>query len=220
MTTAAQFRAMQETLTVTVPRANAEAARRMLADAAESERRRVIAAQSARGGIAPTLATVVDGRRGAALASVKPDGFILLEWGYVREVALVAITALRHAGPHVEGDWKNTLTVLADGAEVQPTAIPHMARQVLVIATQPYSRRLEIGRTSRGDPFVLQDDDYRLIERTAKRMASIYRQVARIDFTYVDLEGAHQLTNRGARAGKGGGQVRYPALRIVGWQVI
>ena len=219
MTTRTQLRAMQETLTVSVPRMNAEASRDLLARTAETEKRRVIAEQTARAGVAPTLATVVDGQRGAAPAAVRPDGYILLEWGYVREVALVALDALRKAGPRVEGLWADSLTVLADNAEVEPAAIPHMAQMVHIVAPVPYARRLEIGKTRRGDPFVLRDDDYRLVERTALRLRAIYRQVATVAFTYIALAGGYQLSNRSARAGRGGGDVRYPAITIRGWQV-
>lgn len=215
----AQLRAMQETLKVAVPRQNEQAARELLRRAAEAERARVIQQQTARGGIAPTLETVVDGRRGADIAAVTPAGTILLEWGYVREVAKTAIEALRQAGPRETGDWALTLAILADGTEVDEQTIPHMARLVHVVATQPYSRRLEIGKTRAGDPFVLDDGDYQMLERTAKRLAPLYREVAKVDFTYVDLADAWQLTNRGARTGRGGGQVRYPAIRIAGWQV-
>lgn len=215
----AQLRAMHQTLTVQVPAQNAAAARAAMVRVAQAEQRRVRGEQSGRAGIAPTQETVVDGRRGAPVESVRADGYILIEWGYVREVALVALQALRAAGPDVAGDWKSTLAVLADGTGIDPARIPHAAREVLVVATVPYARRLEIGKTKRGDPFVLDDEDYRLLERTAKRLHRQYRQVAKIDFTYVDLEGAYSLTNRSARRGRGGGQVRYPAIRIVGWQV-
>lgn len=216
----AQLRAMQETLTVQVPRQNAEAARALLARTAEAERRRVLVEQTARAGIAPTLATVVDGRRGADPASVRPDGMILLEWGYVREVATAALESLRRAGPRESGDWALTLAVLADGVEVDAATIPHAAKLVHIVATQPYSRRLEIGKTRAGDPFVLDDDDYRLIWSTAMRFRRLYAEVARVAFTYVNLVKAYQLSNRSARAGKGGGDVRYPAMTIQGWQVV
>jgi len=210
---------MTQTLTVAVPRQNAEASRALLARTAEAERRRVLTEQTNRAGIAPTLATVVDGRRSADPASVRPDGYILLEWGYVREVATVALDALRAAGPRDSGEWTASLVALADGVQVDPGAIPHMAREVLIVAPTPYARRLEIGKTKRGDPFVLDDQDYRMLERTHQRMRRVYRQVAQVDFTYVALQGAYQLTNRSARAGRGGGEVRNPAIRIRGWQV-
>jgi hypothetical protein len=212
--------AFRQTLTVTVPAQNAALARRMMAETAERERARVIAAQTARGGVAPTTATVVDGRRGADFESVRPDGTILIEFGYVREVATRCYEALAQAAPRDEGHWLVGLKVLVDGVEREEgQPIPHMARDVKLVATVPYARRLEIGKTSFGDPFVLDDEDYRLVERTARRMAKFYAEVAQVTFAYIDLRGAHQLTNAGARAGKGGGQVRYPAIVITGWQV-
>lgn len=220
MTTRAQFQAMQTTLEVAVPRMHAEAAREALAEAASRERARVLSEQGARAGIAPTDAIVVDGVAGGDPERVRPDGYILLEFGYVREVALVVLGALRHAGPVVKGIWSDTLTILADGAETDPRRIPHHARDIHVVATTPYARRLEIGKTRRGDPFVLDDSDYRLLERTARRVATLYRQVAKVEFTYVDLAEAYALSNRTARTGRGGGQVRYPAVRIAGWQVL
>jgi len=216
----ASLRAMTQTLMVQVPRQNEDAARALLMKAAEAEKVRVIREQTARSGVAPTLEVVVDGKRGAPFASVAADGMILLEWGYVREVAFAALQALRKAGPRESGDWGRTLTILSDGIQVNAAAyIPHLAREVHVVATQPYARRLEIGKTKRGDPFVLDDEDYKLVERTALRLRSVYRQVAKVAFAYVDLNDAWQLTNRAARAGKGGGQVRYPAVQITGWQV-
>lgn len=215
-----QLAAMTQTLTVAVPRQNEAASRALLVRTAEAERRRVVTEQTARAGVAPTLATVVDQRRGAPIDAVRPDGVILLEWGYVREVATAALEALRAAGPRgPSGDWAASLVALADGVEVDPGAIPHEAAEVLIVAPTPYARRLEIGKTKRGDPFVLDDEDYRLLERTHQRLRRVYRRLAQIDFTYTALEGAHQLTNRGARAGRGGGEVRNPAIRIRGWQV-
>lgn len=215
------LRAMQDTLRVDVARMNADAARRLMADTAEAEKARVIRQQTQRGGIAPTLAQVVDSKRGAAFDAVRPDGVILLEWGYVREVALALLNAIRDAGPKRSGDWAAELVILSDGVQVSDAKmIPHLAQEVKVVSTVPYARRLEIGKTRRGDPFILDDEDFRLVERTALRLRKVYAEVAKVSFGYVSLTNAHQLTNRNARRGRGGGEVRYPAALIQGWQVL
>jgi hypothetical protein len=219
MTSRAKLTAFAETLQVDVRGMQDQAARQLLTRTAEDVQARIVAQGTARGGVAPTAAQVVDGRRGAPLESVRADGRILLEFGYVREIALAVLEALRQARPRDQGDWANGLVILSDGVEVEAAQIPHMARAVKVVATVPYARRLEIGKTRRGDPFVLDDGDYQLVERTAKRMRRIYRAVADVDFTYVDLRDAYQVRNASARRGRGGGQVRYPAASIIGWQV-
>jgi hypothetical protein len=132
---------MQETLTVGVARMNADAARQLLVSTARAEQARVIREQTSRGGTPPSLQTIVDNRRGARIEQVRPDGTIVLEWGYVREVAVAALAALTEAGPQDAGDWKRSLVILADNVEVEPTRIPHEARDVKLGNRQDAPRR-------------------------------------------------------------------------------
>lgn len=215
-----QLAALTTTLRVQVPRQNAEAARTLLAETAEAERARVLREQRNRAGVTPSTAHAVDGRRGADFRSVRPDGMILLEFGYVREIAARAAEELIKAGPRNSGAWAAGIVVLVNDAETEPGAeIPHDAANVALVSTVPYARKLEIGHTKDGFPFILDDEDYRLVERTAQRLRSIYAGLADVRFNYIDLEGAWKLKTINPRTGRTGGVVRYPAIFIRGWQV-
>lgn len=204
-----------------------ENAREALVATAHAEERRVISQQRARsGGIAPTLTRIVDGRRGAAYETVRESGLIILKWGYMREIATVALARLRARAPERSGEYKAGIKLFVGDAEAGLSAggIPANATIFTVVATAPYSRRLEFGRDSAGGPFVVQVAPH-IVEETARFLARDYQGVARVRFVYEDVQGpgvgaarsaAVRGTDRGERraARRAAATLRYPAIRV------
>jgi hypothetical protein len=202
-------------------------AREALVATAYAEERRVIQQQKARsGGIAPTLTRIVDGKRGAGYEAVRENGVIILQWGYLREIAAMALQKLKARAPDVTGEYKRSLKLFVGDTEAGLSAggIPATADTFTVVATAPYSRRLEMGKDKDGGPFVVQVAPH-IVAETAQFLAQDYRGVATVRFVYEDVEGpgagvarerAVRATSRGDRAAarRAAVAVRFPAIRV------
>lgn len=205
-----------------------EQAREALIATAYAEERRVIQQQRARsGGIAPTLTRIVDGKRGASYEDVRENGLIILQWRYLREIAAVALQKLRGRAPEISGEYKRSLKLFVGDTEAGLSAggIPATADMFTVVATAPYSRRLEIGKDKDGGPFVVQVAPH-IVEETAQFLAQDYRGVATVRFVYEDLAGpaARRGRERAVRASsrqdrrearRSAAAARFPAIRVL-----
>lgn len=204
----AAFKAFSERVTVDARKQSEEFAKRQLIQVAEEVRDRVLREQTARAGIAPTYRQYVDGREGAPLQAVKPIGTVVFEWDYVREIASQAIKLLRDAGPEVEGDWKKSIAAFADDVEIDPETIPARARSVVILPTVIYARYLE-----RVENFSAKG--FGLVAHIALDLKRLYRQVARVDFTYSSLGheevAAAEARMKGARKEQA---MRYPTILV------
>lgn len=192
-----------------------EGARQALIATARAEEARVLKEQTARtGGIAPTLTRIVDGRRGGDYDAVREGGVIILQWRYLREIAAVALRRLRERAPELSGAYKRGLVLFVGDGEAGLSAggIPAAAQRLTVVATQPYSRRLEVGKDAAGGPFVVQVAPH-IVQETAALLANDYRGVATVRFTYEDVEGPAAARGRGSS--KARRALRYPAIRVV-----
>lgn len=205
-----------------------ENVREILVATAKAEEARVIRQQSARsGGIAPTLTRIVDGVRGASYERVKQNGTIILQWKYLREIAAEAMKRLRARAPERSGEYKRGLKLFAGDAEAGLSAggIPAGVQRVTLVATAPYSRRLEIGKKKGGAWFVDQVAP-RMVYTTSEDLKRMFGGVADIRFTYEDVEGpagqraratatraAGRAERRAARAREVA--LRFPAIRVV-----
>lgn len=206
------MRAFVDTLTVKVPRDNAELARRMLVETAEQVRDEVIATQRQRAGVPPAYEQVVNRVRGAALETVRPDGVIVFEWSYLREIASEAVRLLTERGPKVSGDWKKSITVFVDDVAAPLTAINARTLLVEVSPIIVYARRLERGLDKQGGPFVVNAPMH-LVHDTANQLRAFYRNVANIKPTYVQME-ANTAGLRGRARARAQAEMRYPAIEI------
>ena len=184
-----------------------DVAKAALIRTATEVRDRTIKEQTARAGIAPTYQVYVDGKEGAPLSAVKHDGMILFEWDYVREIASEAVRLLRDAGPEMKGDWKRGISVFADNAEVDPTAIPNGAKLVEILPTVVYARYLE-----RVENFSAKG--FGLVAHIAIDLGKLYHNVARVRFSYTTFEGGGEDMAVKPRKGKPAEPMRYPAIIV------
>lgn len=202
--------------------AQKENARLALVATARGEEARVIREQRARsGGIAPTLTRIVDGRRGASYETVRENGVIILQWKYLREIATVAMARLKARAPEVQGEYKRSIKLFVGAAEgaLSASGLPAGAQRVTIVATAPYSRRLEGGKDKDGGPFVVQVAPH-IVQETATLLARDYAGVANIRFIYEDIEGPAAPRNRPSTGSRRGDRLRdvalrFPAIRVV-----
>lgn len=186
----------------------------LLHQAARAERQRVLHQQRQRAGIAPTDLVVADGRRGAAIEQA--SSLVIIEYGYMREVAQETLRALVARSPRVSGDYARSFVLLVNGQEADTLdAIRHETTEVVILNTSPYARRLEVGKRSDGRPFVIQVKP-RIVEEVAITARARFGNVARMSFGYFDLGSGYTLRRSAGRAKgrRAGAAIRYPGIRI------
>lgn len=152
-------------------KAFASAAGEMLRETDEGNRRVL--------GRIPRNKTWVDGREGAALATVKADGIVVREYELIIDVLIFIADQLRTISPVGRGPdkrpghpgfFKASHTVFADGQEVVLNATIPEAREYVFLSTAPYARRIE--RRSE------------VYEMTAAKAARQFGNIARVSFGY------------------------------------
>lgn len=205
-------------------------AAKQLADLAKAETAKILAAQTARRGIAPGIETAVDGDRSKSIDQVKPGGTIFEQFDYRREIVQVCFDELRARSPRsalekAEGHYADKHYVLLDGQPLAPLTLPTQeqlwATQVVMISNpQPYARRLEVGRTVR-------QVEPHIFEGAMLAVRREYGPVAKFDFKYIDLSDAYVLKTNTFRTGRNGrstaslrrdrsrgAAIQYPAIVI------
>lgn len=181
-------------------RAAGEFARQGIAEA-DQVNRRVL-------GRVPPRTITVDGRQGAPLESVKPDGgSIIVEYELVGDVLRWIAGALRERSPVVSGKYRDSHTLFADGRETKiGEQIPSGVTEFVFLNTQPYSRKIEIAKTKAGRAFVIRVPN-RIYERTAKDARGRFSNMAKISFAwrapYVSGRAGNKASNR------------YPAILVM-----
>jgi hypothetical protein len=196
-------------------------------------RQEVVTRESARsGGIAPLGTQVIDGVRDAPLSAIQPDSVIVLIWNYLPEVATRTYEALVQRSPRDTGRYIEGLLVFIDSEPGDPRAITNDTRQVQIVASVPYARRLEVGKDERGRPWVKQVAPH-IVEETAIVAKRKFGDLANVTYMYADLSNAWALSQQGmiprhfeggtwryghtprTRRGLLETHVRYPAILIV-----
>lgn len=213
---ATALRGFVNQLQVDTARLNAEQSTALLARVARGERDRVIGEAKSRSGFAPAYRQVVDGQEGAVLEAVRPDGVILFAWQYLAEIAQDTLEALRNRSPRDSGRYIAGLIMLVDDQEAGADAVTAETRDVKIVATAPYSRRLEVGKRRDGSAFVQQVAPH-IVEETAIVARKLFGTLVSISFGYVDLSSAYALrTSASHRRVRGRlvTDVRYPAITL------
>lgn len=158
-------------------------------------------------GAVPPKTVTVDGARGAKLESVNPDqGIIIAEWQLVGEVVQWIAETLKRRSPVQSGRYRSHHILYADGVEVLASEDVKPAREYIFLNPVPYSRKIEIGKTKEGRPFVIQVEN-RIYDRTAKDAAARFGNIAKIRATYAAAVG-------GAISRKHKSDGRVPAISV------
>jgi hypothetical protein len=207
------LRAFRNTLTVAAQATHAESAA-LLRRTANMERLRVLRQQKQRSGHTPTDMVIADSRRGAPIEQAERQ--VIIEYGYLREVASEVLRALRARSPRKSGTYARSFLVMIEGQEVANIgAIRHDTAEIVILNTSPYARRLEVGTRPDGRPFVIQVKP-RIVEETAILARSRFGNMAKLSFGYFDLASGYTLRRSAGRARgrRSGAAIRYPGIRI------
>lgn len=156
----------------------------------------------------PPRTITVDGQRGAALESVKPNGgSIVVEWEIVGGVLVWIGRTLWDRSPHVSGDYQRGWVLLADGVEVPLNDHVPNAEVFTFVNVTPYSRKIEVGKTKSGRDFVIQVPN-RIAQRTADDAAKKFGNIAKIRSVWISLNSAYALKHNQASRSFAGGKMR------------
>jgi hypothetical protein len=141
-------------------------------------------------GRAPPSTTYVDGRAGAPLASVRPEGVVFTEFELLIDVLVFVsemLTKFSPVGrrpdrrPGHPGLYQRSHTLFADGVEIDvttPSLVPQLvaANEYVFINTLPYARKIEHGLSPQRP-----DGVYQAVANIARRR---YSKIAKIMFSY------------------------------------
>mgnify|MGYP005817797569 CR=1 FL=1 len=128
------------------------------------------------------------------LDSVVLPGPIVYNYSSLRSLVETALDELRKASPVRSGGYVQSFVLFVNGLPVDtlPQTIK-LSDEIMIVNVAPYARKIEIGKTESGRPFVIQVPD-RVVERTAKQvLIPRYRNVAKIEFYYVTIPDAYKL---------------------------
>lgn len=132
-------------------------------------------------GQVPDYEVAVDGRPGAALETVKPDGVIIAEYDLLMEVFAWIGAQLVTSSPHRSGRYAASHVFLADGVEVDPAGAVPDATEYVFLNAQPYARKIDRGLSSQAP-----DGVYQAVAAMATRR---FGNIARVYFGYRSLIG-------------------------------
>lgn len=131
---------------------------------------------------------IVDGKRGAPLTSVRPDGVIVAEFDLLREVLEWIGEQLLLDSPRLTGRYMQSHRLFADNIEVLDGLIPPEAEEYAFVNLQPYARKIERGLSDQAPEGV-----YEAIAVTANKR---FGNLARIRFSFRTLPGEGDKENR------------------------
>lgn len=151
----------------------ADMARQYLDEADETNRHAL--------GQVPKSKTFVDGREGAPLDSVGPGGVIVREYDLGLGLIQFILSELRAVSPVRSGRYLKSHTVFADGEEVSPDTIPESAKEIVILSSVEYARKIE-GQAGKKPQSPMAPKG--VYEITALKAARQYGNVARIRFVW------------------------------------
>jgi len=164
-------------------------------------------------GSVPPYEVFVDGQKGAALTSVKPDGVIRAEFKLVNEALAWIYEQLQIHSPVLTGRYASSHELFADGAEIGNPSAPPPAEEYVFMNTQPYARKIEGYRGLAGvvhrAPSSPQAPDgvYQAVATLAKRR---FGNLAKIEFSYRTAIGGDIIGGREGDRSK----LRSPAIIV------
>lgn len=142
--------------------------------------------------------TLVDGRQTEDLDTVKPDGTIIFDFGLdlQNDVIQWIYDQLRLHAPVRSGRFRSSITVYADGQEVQPGTKAPDAQDWIFLALVPYARKIEGGRK----PPQSKQAPNGVFEVVAAMAAARFGNIAKVRFTYQNpIGGASDLETWAAK---------------------
>jgi hypothetical protein len=148
---------------------------------------KIMADATAESGFPPQWEAYANRRGNTNLESVVLPGPIVYFYNYTTEVIEQALTLLQRLSPVRTGLYAKSHTIYVHGQPVG-RAPKVLTEEVIISNPVPYARKIEIGKTRSGRPFVIQVPN-RIYERAAKALRSRYRNIAKIEYNYITVAG-------------------------------
>jgi hypothetical protein len=185
--TAAALQSFRRTVTVEWPKHAEMNGKALLLKVARNGHAQIMRDATVRSGFAPQWEAWANNRGNTNLNSVILPGPIVYLYQYLTEVVEVALTTLQRLSPVRSGLYAKSHTIYVGGSPVG-RAPKEITQEIIISNPVPYARKIEVGKTRSGRPFVIQVPN-RIYERTAKALRSKYRNVAKIEYTYIRVAG-------------------------------
>lgn len=165
--------------------------------------------EAQRSGDAPAnFRRFVNGREGVSEEQVNPPGPIVYEFSWLPEITEYGLAFWKERAPKESGDYARSVIVLVNGRQTSNfTAIAPDA-EVVIVATVPYARKVEVGAMKmRVPPGIAQDTRQAILRR--------FGNVVQAEVRFINLAGGYVLRRNHGRAGRRAGQeVTYPAVIV------
>lgn len=152
-----------------------------LAEFAAQEIAKVDAENKAAAGREVPHTEAVDGRIGAPLSSVRPDGVIVAEWSLHTEVLAWIGDALLKASPRLTGRYEASHILFVDGVQHEPGDPIKDFEEAIFINGVAYARKIE-----RGESDQAPDGVYQAVAAVARQR---FGNIAKVRFSYRSLQG-------------------------------
>jgi hypothetical protein len=127
-------------------------------------------------GRVPRYSVSVDGRDGAPLESVQPNGYVIAEFELVNDVLSWIADQLQKHSPVKSGKYQKSHTLFADGQEIAVGGAIPTAAELVFISSVPYARKIERGASSQAP-----DGVYQAVAVLAQQR---FGNIAKISFGY------------------------------------
>lgn len=202
--------AFEQVIRLQMQKYSPEAARRKHIEVA----RKGLAAYLGRQQEKPGYTIDTDGHPASSEESVRPFGVITYRFTRLKEVVRFALDFARLYSPIQSGRYRKSWFAMADGRQIEATAIPGNAREIIVTNDQPYSRKINVGAEGfekYAHPGVA--------EKVAALVKKRYGSIVEVRIVYITLAGGHTLKRSGKgrrrRSTRAGADLTYPSIRII-----
>lgn len=183
-------------VTVEWPKAAEADARAHLVRFAREGHDQIMREQTMRAGVVPEWDAYANTPANTNIETVKLPGPIVFRYRYHKEIVIEAIKALERASPVHFGKYKRSHFLWINGVQAPLTAELKRGDEIFIANTADYSRRLEVGKTDSGRPFVMQVDPH-IYERVMKTvLIPKYGKVVKFRHGYVTLPKAWVIKGR------------------------
>jgi hypothetical protein len=162
-------------------------------------------------GRVPPRKVYVDGREGAPLDSVRPDGVIVAEWEILSDLIVWIGEQLVANSPRLSGRYAASHVLFADGEEVPIGEEVPAADEYVFLNIQPYARKIEGDGTRSPESRQAPEGVYRLVAALAQREAR-FRGAGNVRVTFSFRTAVGPSIIGGRRGNRS--QARNPAIIV------
>lgn len=150
-------------------------------------------------GDVPDRTLTVNGRQGAPLSSATAPGVVIVDYALQNDIVKWLWAKIRELSPVRSGRFRDSMRLYADGAMVNSVEETTGAREILIIPTVAYARKLEGGKR----PAISAQAPNGVMEVAANEAKGRFGNRVAVKFTYAEVFGGN--THLGAwAAGRAG----------------